>query len=217
MAIEDYFDKGYHIDRYHALEEDLIKFFEFMPLDFYTTVEERKRIRSTYLADLLLRIGSNIDIFFKKFIMSDGRCSVLSEQKEEGNLTWKDYKKLEEILTLSQANVKIIRTSETIYPFKNNKGKVWNEISQSDDNEFWWKSYNNVKHHGKIEEANLENVIDSLAALLLLICVKKHSVKLIYYDYLPVPSNLRERLLSGKMKEHENIIITKLFISSIKS
>jgi hypothetical protein len=64
MTTDEYFTKGYHVDRYHALEKDLIRFFEYLPLDFYANSEERKRIRSTYLADLLLRIGSNIDIFF---------------------------------------------------------------------------------------------------------------------------------------------------------
>jgi hypothetical protein len=217
MTMDEYFAKGYHVDRYHALEEDLIRFFDYLPLDFYTNSEERRRIRSTYLADLLLRIGSNIDIFFKKFIMSDNRCIDLSANKDEETLNWGDCKKLEHILVLSNKYVKIIRTSETIYPFKNPNGLSWDKITQSDDNEFWWKSYNGVKHNGKIEEANLENVIHALAALLLLICIKKHSIKLIQYDYLPVPSNLRANLLSGNMGEHDNIILSKLFISSIRS
>jgi hypothetical protein len=210
--VEDYFDRGYQVDRYHALEEDLIRFFNFMPLDFYTTSEERKRIRSTYLADLLLRIGSNIDIFFKKFISSDSGTEL-----DERNLKWGNYKRLESNLNLARENVRIIQTSETIYPFKNAEGIAWNEITEKDEHEFWWKSYNNVKHHGKINEANLENVINSLAALLLLICIKKHSVKLIQYSYIPVPSNVRGKLLSGQMKESGNIVITKLFISSRKT
>jgi hypothetical protein len=70
MSNDDYFRKSYHIDRYHALEEDLLRFLDFIPLELYNSPAEREYIRSTYLADLLLRIGSNIDIFFKKFISS---------------------------------------------------------------------------------------------------------------------------------------------------
>jgi hypothetical protein len=98
--------------------------------------------------------------------MLDHRCVELATNKDEETLKWKDCKKLEFILNLSEAYVNMIRTSETIYPFKNNNGLAWNKITRNDDNDFWWKSYNSVKHNGKIEEANLENVVQSLAALL---------------------------------------------------
>ena len=64
MPSDDYFEVGYHTDRFYELEEDLIKFLRFMPLEIYNTSEKREKVKSPYLADLLIRIGSNIDIFF---------------------------------------------------------------------------------------------------------------------------------------------------------
>jgi hypothetical protein len=69
MNQEGYLEQGYHIDRYHALEDDLLRFLDFVTLDFYPSIEERQKIKSLYLGDLLLRIGSNIDIFFRKIMM----------------------------------------------------------------------------------------------------------------------------------------------------
>lgn len=33
--MDEYFENGYHIDRYHALEEDLLRFLDYVTLDFY--------------------------------------------------------------------------------------------------------------------------------------------------------------------------------------
>ena len=97
MPSDDYFEVGYHTDRFYELEEDLIKFLRFMPLEIYNTSEKREKVKSPYLADLLIRIGSNIDIFFRKLIISY-YMDIDNERKFEKRnyLSVKDYKKLEE-------------------------------------------------------------------------------------------------------------------------
>jgi hypothetical protein len=65
----------------------------------------------------LLRIGSNIDIFFRKLILSNQDSPKFKEMLST-RLDWNAFKKLEPILELSVANVEIISTSEQLYPFR---------------------------------------------------------------------------------------------------
>lgn len=91
MDSENYLKKGYHVDRYHALEEDLLRFCDYISLEFYPSVDKRRAIRSMYLADLLLRIGSNIDIFFSKYISSNSHvkeCSNIAKEKPPEFWNW---------------------------------------------------------------------------------------------------------------------------------
>ena len=113
-----------------------------MPLEIYNTTEKRENVKSPYLADLLIRIGSNIDIFFRKLILSY-YPEIDDERKSEKRdyLALKDYKKLEQKFVqhsrkLSACKVKIIQTGEYLIPFEN-----WNAKTPN-----WWTSYNRVKH-----------------------------------------------------------------------
>jgi hypothetical protein len=220
MNSDDYLKKGYHVDRYHVLEEDLLRFLDFLPLELYPTQEERQKIRSMYLADLLLRIGSNIDIFFSKYILSNLSipvCITIATEKEHEFWNWGDFKKLEPNLHLSDVHVEIIATRETIYPFRKEgykNGDTWDNINRTED--FWWNSYNKVKHDGVFDKANLDNVVQALAALFLLTCRVKNSIKLMQYGYLGIDHSHEQKIRSG-MKEMHHSIITKLFISSVRS
>ena len=226
--VDPYFEAGYHIDRYYELEEDFLKVLKYMPLEIYDDSGKRCGAKSTYLADLLLRIGSNIDVMFRKLILSDHPHiyddklreinNKLSEeerpQKKKVNLSFEDYRKLdEEILPksnggkLSDCKVMIIQTREDITPFEN-----W-----STDTPTWWSSYNHIKHEAMFDEANLDNVINALAALFLLICIKKHSIKMLNYGYLCINPSYKSRIIHEKLREIKHDIVTKLFISPIKS
>lgn len=189
--MDEYFEKGYHIDRYHALEEDLLTFLGYITLEFYPQQQDRENIKSIYLADLMLRVGSNIGIFFDKFIesyMVSAKENDFQKKLENSKLeefqkkfegiengkfkgwSWRDYKKLDPILDLSRKQVFLIPLNEKIYPFRCNgriDSKSWTEIDA--DTEFWWNSYNKIKHNAAFENANLNNVLQSLAALFLLI------------------------------------------------
>jgi hypothetical protein len=71
MTIDSYFEAGYHVDRYHKLEEDFLTVQKYMSLEINNTPYAREKARSTQLTGLLLRIGSNIDIVFRRMILSD--------------------------------------------------------------------------------------------------------------------------------------------------
>jgi hypothetical protein len=221
MDSDDYLKKGYHVDRYHALEDDLLRFLDYITLEFYSSVGERQQIRSMYLADLLLRIGSNIDIFFSKYIISNSNvpeCSTIAKEKKPELWNWGDFKKVEPSLHLSDLNVEIIATSERIYPFRKDghkDGNTWDNINKNED--FWWNSYNKVKHEGVFDKANLDNVIQALAALFLLVCRVKNSRKLMQYGYLGIDPSMKHEIVSGRTREMKHPILTNLFISSIRS
>ena len=211
--MDEYFEKGYHIDRYHALEEDLLTFLDYVTLEFYPKPQNRKYIKSIYLADLMLRIGSNIGIFFDQFIeryliqkksniqqnllMTQDSCKIAEELKKkkirlESKGEWRgwnmgDYKKLDPILNLSNLTVSIIPLNEDLCPFRydgKKESKSWTEINEK-DTEFWWNSHNKIKHTADFERANLNNVLQSLAALFLLITKSgtMDSKKLTQYNY----------------------------------
>jgi hypothetical protein len=197
MPLDDYLEQGIHIDRYCSLESDLLRFLDFISLDFYRSGHERESIKSVFLADLLLRIGSNIDIFFRKYIKSYdiGVCTEIKTSKpNENDWNWADYKKLEQLLTLSDEYVVITSTGEKLYPFKGNE-TTWNMIGPSDN--YWWNSYNNVKHNAEFDKANLDNVLQALGALLLLICRQSNAKKLTYYGFISIDKNYLKTVLNG--------------------
>ncbi len=222
MADDPYFKAGYHVDRYYELEEDFLQALKHTPLEIYNTPEERKKAKSVYLADLLLRIGSSIDINFKKMIMSnythlydEKLTEINKKRKEKGkdpksevDLKFNDYMNLEKVCKLSDYKVIVIQTRESLTPFKE-----W----KSGETPTWWSSYNKVKHNANLDEAHLENVLQALSALFLLICKNKHSVKMLNYNYLCINPQFKQKILLGIMKEHKHDIITKIFISPIKS
>jgi len=228
MTIDPYFEVGYHVDRYYELEEDFLKVMKYMPLEMNNTPDTRERATSTYLADLLIRIGSNIDITFRKMILSnfshiyDEKLSKINEKRKaqgkeplsEINLNFEDYRRLnsESIWRvngkLSDCKVTIIQTGEFLTPFED-----WKE----EKTPTWWSSYNHVKHHAEFDKANLNNVIQALAALLLLICINKHSIKLLNYGYLCIDPKFKRMVITNHRKESHHDIITKIFISPIQS
>lgn len=190
MTQVGYIEQGYHIDRYHALEDDLLRFLDFITLDFYPSIEERKTVKSLYLGDLLLRIGSNIDIFFRKIISSNKDDKDIKEIfGKKTKIDWNAFKKLEPLLRLSDSNVEIISTSERLYPFRLG-GKP--DALPWDDNQVpleWWTSYNKIKHEGSFERATLDNAIQALAALFILILRTKEKYEIVEklnrYRYIP--------------------------------
>ena len=108
---------------------------------------------------------------------------------------------------LSGSKVYEFQNKNFIIPFDS-----WTEKTPS-----WWTSYNNVKHNADLEKANLDNVLQAMAALFLLICFKKHSSKLIQYNYLCINPGHKGEILSDRIIESHNPIVTKLFISPIES
>jgi hypothetical protein len=209
MSNDNYIVQGIHIDRYHALEEDFLKFMEFITLDFYS-LKELTKIKSTYLADLLLRIGSNVDVIYKKYLIENSEFTDIVGKKSENELNWDDCKKLESYIYLSETKTIIFPTLESICPFRNIEGISWIHIVQRDQTDFWWKSYNNIKHYGNFEEANMENVLRSLAALFLLISLTGGPTSnFVRYNYI---HNSESSIVTFPDSKPGYILYTKLFI-----
>jgi len=197
--MNEYFKNGYHIDRYYALEEDLLRFLNYITLEFYPKPQNQKYIRSIYLADLMLRIGSNVSIFFDKFIEDyvwlgemrvtrsvfsfidssyDDNITELREERKKlesksrwNGWNWRHYKKLEPILSLSNQYVLLIPLCNQIYPFRCD-GKIQGKPwtdITAEDATYWWNSYNRIKHNATFNSANLYNVLQALSGLFLLV------------------------------------------------
>ncbi len=97
-----------------------------------------------------------------------------------------------------------------MYPFKGS-GKLWQDITQRD--KYWWNSYNKVKHNAEFEKANLDNVLQSLGALLILISYKSSISKLSYYRYVSVDPQFAQAVAEGQSSGgNVTYLITKLLI-----
>jgi len=136
-----------------ALEEDLeqlSRFVEFNPDNFKTY--------SIELAQLLLTSSSEIDVLLKQI------CSLIAPKTKVKNID--DYR--ETLKNNLQTYIFDSFINEKIYiPRYHLVFTPWS-LWKNDDVPEWWRSYNNVKHKrdSSFMEANLENVIKSIGALL---------------------------------------------------
>ena len=169
---------------FEDLERDAIRFLENVALEYYPDSEDRVKIYSPKLSNILINIGSRIDEFFKNWNVviegSKNRLKIehpnfsenkLIEKLERIDLDY--YKDIErnKIFILSDIEVFIPRIEKHIKPFDN--WISWN--NKENPCKSWWCAYNNVKHHGyeRRPEGNLDNVIKSLGALFILNCIHK--------------------------------------------
>jgi hypothetical protein len=213
MAFTDYFDSGYAIDMYHMLEKDLLNFLEYMPLYVYDAPKKRKEIHSPKLAELLVRIGYNIDIFLKHLMAKKKLESTIIRRYNDKSgrpiSSIKDwnmgkYKLAEEELQLNDEWVKQIFGKE-VYPFRD-----WNSETPK-----WWIAYNKIKHDGydEKERGHLDNVLNALAGFFILICKFNHiASKMLYYNYLTVNPQYYKEILKMGRREHGHTRHTEIFI-----
>jgi len=132
-----------------ALERDLettSRYIEFIEANFKTY--------SIELAHLLLASSSEIDVVIK------GLCALIAPGEKRENID--DYRKIikSHLPEFIDESIFINRYGISLKPWDNWLGEV---------NPNWWRSYNKVKHERDIyfDQANLENVITSMGALLI--------------------------------------------------
>jgi len=137
-----------------ALEEDLeqlSRFVEFNPDNFGAY--------SIELAHLLLTSSSEIDVLIKQI------CSLIAPQTKVSNIN--NYRKVLKNNLQSYIFDGFIQEKFFIprYHLEFTPWASW----KNDENPEWWRSYNNVKHKrdSSFKEANLENVINVVGALLI--------------------------------------------------
>jgi len=180
------FKSGHSLNLYQIIEDDFMEFLKNISIDYYQG-DERKKIFSPKLGELLIRIGSQIDIFFRNWdIVQSHNPGVLIE-----DLSFGSYKAIEKDRHLNDKNIKIIATDEILFPFDN-----WTREDPD-----WQTAYNNVKHNGYTykENGNFFNVIESLAALFLLNCVHDDlKIKLIEYGYRKVDLDTYDLMIRQK-------------------
>jgi len=231
MEPGEYEEKGYCVERYHLLEEDILRFLDFITLVFYTPAE-RKNIKSMYLADLLLRLGHNSEILLKDHLLSIPNYDTIVKVKPK-RWDMNTYKILENGLPQKKHNLHLAEkfvvlqpTFEHIYPFRSEKCVNWNDIgksnkkenekSQEDENNkdvYWWKNYTLMKHNAKFEEANLDIILKALAALFILtIRFNKSASSLIRYGYIQSTETSAMELEKNGEKQTGYIVSSKLFL-----
>lgn len=174
------YNSGHTLMMFNALENDLIEFLKFIPLEYYKESNERELIYSPRLANILMNIGSQIDSFFRywqkvhKKWMNDNHKVITEENIKY--LHFGDYKKIEQSDFSLNKEIYILSIDKCIKPFEivesdNNEPKVsisWEKWKHGKENEnkSWWSAYNHIKHNGyyAIKEGNLDNVLKSLGA-----------------------------------------------------
>jgi len=180
------FRDGYTLKLFQILENDLVDYLKYISIDYYLG-DERKKIFSPKLSELLIRIGSQIDIFFRNWDIVQSQNLAVSIK----DLRFANYKAINRNINLNDEILIISATNEILYPFED-----WNKKDPS-----WWTAYNNVKHNGfdYKEQGNLFNVIESLSALFLLNCLHDEiQIKLIEYGYRKVDLDTYDLIVRQK-------------------
>ena len=154
-----------HWNYYLALEQDLSKVSRFIEFS-----EENFDTYSIELAHLLLASSSEVDVVLKSL------CNLKRPEKKHKNIN--DYKEtvMVEFPDMIKETCFVPRFGLELNPWGDWNGEI---------NPFWWDGYNKVKHHRDIhfKKANLENTLNSLAAL---------NIVILYY-YQEQLSNVGEK------------------------
>lgn len=163
------FKSGHSLRIFKILEDDLVNFLNYISIEYYSS-EEWKKIYSPKLAELFIRIGSQLDTFLNTWCVDLGFFPRLEELK------YGNYQKLIKKYDLDNKEIILMQTDDILKPFYDGLKSQPN----------WLTFYNNVKHNGYYhkEEGNLFNVIESLSALFLINCINENTKnKLIEYGF----------------------------------
>jgi len=147
-------------EAYVSIEEDFRKFIYYVPLE-----GEHFGVWSLYLGDLMLRVGSIVDSFFRNALYSpimDSADDIKKIRAKGDKINISDCRTIfEPFYQLSSESVHVLRTKGNIRPFSEfASGKSPN----------WWGAYNNIKHNRFLnkKEATLGATLTALAGLFLL-------------------------------------------------
>lgn len=171
-----YFLSGMAYDTYSIIEEDFIRLTRVIPIE-----EQTLSYYSPRFGDILLRVGSSVDIFLRAWI----NCYLMDRDQEALKLrnkkfiTIKDYHRVFYEKHLKDQRVYVRPLDKDTVPFAGWTGKSPPK---------WWTAYNNVKHDGFIrkDSAVLKHTLNGLAALFLLHWANGLS-KAHLVDFLPEP------------------------------
>ena len=140
--------KNIHWDYYTAIENDVYSLSRFVELH-----ENNFNTYSIEMVRLLLAASSEVDVVIKSL------CREVEPESNPSNID-----RYREIIKKSVPEV--VRT-KVVIKRHGLMFEPWSNWSDS-ENPSWWRSYNKVKHerNNYYSHANLENVLNSVAALL---------------------------------------------------
>lgn len=182
-------------DEYKFLEEDFIEFLRYVPL-----TNEHEDVWSLYLGDLLIRIGSILDSFFRRAIFSPVLDNAISISRYRAlndlQINMGVYRELyDPFYNLSSKKIYELRTLEQLTPFLS-----WS----SNDSPYWWKNYNHVKHDRfkNKKEATLKSVLEALSGLFIINVIHLETMPVLV-DYEIIHSGLAKGYLKSVLSNKE--------------
>ena len=180
-----YFWSGASFDAYAIIEEDFLKILNVIPLESGTL-----NYYSPRFGDILLRVGSNVDIFFREWLRTpelnkDPRVKRI--KKKEYNI--KIYQDIFYDNYLKDERVTVRQLSKDVIPFSR-----WTDKSPPE----WWTAHNEIKHDGysNRQSATLKNALRGLAGLFVLHCANRYSFSYLK-DIIRQPYAVTERKPGG--------------------
>jgi len=179
-------------DEYLRLEKDFLDFITYVPLK-----DEHYSVWSPRLADLLLRIGSNVDSFCKNALFDstfDQTTDIIMYRSRArtadgaSKISMKDYQNIfETAYNLSTKRIVSIRERKVIAPYDS-----W----ISNNSPKWWSDYNAIKHDRFLHQtrATMNSALQGLGALFILyICHLETRKYLIDIDFFNLGGCPKER------------------------
>lgn len=156
-----------HLNYFSCLEDDLIqlsRWIEFSP--------DNEMVYSIELARLLMTASAEVDVVAKAL------CKAIDIHKNASGINSYQSILLQAIPMLPESRVEMSRFGMQFQPWSN-----WSTPGEPPD---WWKGNNKVKHHRSehFRQANLKNVLNAIAALLILLLLF-HSKDGPYFPLLP--------------------------------
>ena len=147
----------HHWNYFLAIEKDLENLSRYVEF-----ANDNLKTYSIELTHILLSSSSEVDVVIKQL------CSLIDSTKSTDNIN--DYREVikSKLHSFINEEVSIDRFGLKFKPWENWAGTR---------NPNWWRSYNNVKHqrNNHFNEANLQNTINSVGALLVTV--------IYYYKY----------------------------------
>jgi hypothetical protein len=183
------FNSGYSLEQYRIIESDFLIFIDYVPLE-----EDHLNVHSPRLADIIQRCCTQIDTFFREWIM----CSCFDEvdnieSYRRGKMDIERYRGFfEPNIHLSDFDI-LIRNLET--PRKPFREFGTGQIPS------WWSDHTKLKHDAfkNRNRATLENALGALSALFLLHCLNVQEIfhKFIELNLFGIDFDTKKRILES--------------------
>lgn len=141
-----------HWNYFFCIEDDVLGLSRWIEF-----AEDNEKVYSVELARLLMTASAEADVVAKAL------CHSFNPERNAASIGAYREELVKVCPELAEAEVQIPRFGKTLRP--------WSKWLNSEDPPNWWKANNKVKHHRAeyFKEANLKNVLNSVAGLMVLL------------------------------------------------